>query len=446
MIDGTYLLVILAAAFLFIIIMITKFKIHPFIVLLVTAFGTGIVSGIPADEVISIIGAGFGKTLGSIGIIIIFGTIIGVFLQRSGAALRIAQFTLGLVGKNRVPLSVSIFGYVVSIPIFCDSGFVILSPLNKTLAKQAKISMAVMAVVLASALYATHCLVPPHPGPTAAVSFLSESLGSSAQTGLLGQMVLLGLLVAIPGVIAGYFWAVLYAKRYYVEPIMNADSNEVEILDKDLPSIWKSFLPILLPVFLIGLRSFSLLPASISFIGLPVVALFFGVISALFLVPKWSEEIFNGWIGDGIKDAGVILAITAAGGAFGSILRETNISTYLGATLSTWELGLFLPFLIAAAIKTAQGSSTVAIITTAPLVAEALPALGLATGYGPVLALLAMGAGSMVVSHANDSFFWVVTKFSNLSVNVAYKVFTTATLLIGLVIMATIYLLSLVLL
>lgn len=157
MIDETYLLVILAVAFLFIIIMTTKFKVHPFIVLLITAFGTGIASGIPADEVISTIGSGFGKTLGSIGIIIIFGTIIGVFLQRSGAALRIAQFTLGLVGKNRVPQSVSIFGYIVSIPIFCDSGFVILNPLNKTLAKQAKISMAVMAVVLASALYATHC-------------------------------------------------------------------------------------------------------------------------------------------------------------------------------------------------------------------------------------------------------------------------------------------------
>lgn len=446
MIDETYLLVILTAAFLFIIITTTKFKVHPFIVLLITAFGTGIASGMPADEVISIIGSGFGKTLGSIGIIIIFGTTIGVFLQRSGAALKIAQFTLGLVGENRVPLSVSIFGYVVSIPIFCDSGFVILSPLNKTLAKQAKISMAVMAVILASALYATHCLVPPHPGPTAAVSFLSESLGSSAQTGLLGQMVLLGLLVAIPGVISGYLWAVLFAKRYYVEPNLNEDSKEVKLLDKDLPSIWKSFLPILLPVLLIGLRSFSLLPSSISFIGLPVVALFFGVVSAFFLVPKWNKEIFNGWIGDGIKDAGVILAITAAGGAFGSILRETNISTYLGTTLSTWELGLFLPFLLAAAIKTAQGSSTVAIITTAPLVAEALPELGLATGYGPVLALLAMGAGSMVVSHANDSFFWVVTKFSNLSVNVAYKVFTTATLIIGLVIMAAIYLLSLVLL
>jgi len=201
-----------------------------------------------------------------------------------------------------------------------------------------------------------------------------------------------------------------------------------------------------MPVILIGLKSFALLPEAVSFVGTPVGALIIGVFVALLLVPRWNAEVLDDWLGEGVKAAGVILAITAAGGAFGSILRATPIGDYLGATLAEWNLGLLLPFLMAAAIKTAQGSSTVAIITTAPLIAGMLPALGMATPWGAVFALLAMGSGSMVISHANDSFFWVVTKFSELEVSIAYKVFTSATLLIGIVTMATIYLLSLFLL
>lgn len=444
MVQGSFLLLILVVAFLFIIIMTTKLKVHPFFVLLLAAFGTGVSAGMPALEVVEIITDGFGKMLGSIGIIIICGTTIGVLLERSGAGFQIANFTLRLVGENRVPTAVSIFGYTVSIPIFCDSGYVILSPLNKALAARAKMSMAVMAVVLSSALYATHCLVPPHPGPTAAVATVSEVIDSSLRISLFGRMIVIGLMCAIPGVIAGYFWGTRFAKRYFVPANPEVAYETLMANYERLPSIWLSFLPILLPVILIGLKSFSLLPEPVTFIGAPVSALLIGVFVALLLVPKWNAEVLNDWLGDGVKAAGVILAITAAGGSFGSILRATQIGDYLGQTLAEWNLGLFLPFLIAAAIKTAQGSSTVSIITTAPLIASLLPSLGLLTGWGPTFALLAMGSGSMVVSHANDSFFWVVTKFSNLDVSTAYKVFTTATLLIGMVSMSFIYLLSLI--
>lgn len=440
---GPSLLVILIFAFVFIILMTAKFKVHPFYVLLIAAFGTGISAGMPALTVLQTITEGFGKTLGAIGIIIICGTTIGVILERSGAALQIANFTLRRIGENRIPASVSIFGYTVSIPIFCDSGFVILSPLNKTLAGKAKISMAVMAVVLASALYATHCLVPPHPGPTAAVAAVSDVLHPSLQTNLLGRMVIIGLICAIPGVFAGYFWATRYAKRYWIEARPDVTFESLVAKYEKLPSVWVSFLPILLPVILIGLKSFELLPSGISFIGSPVAALIIGVFVALLLVPKLNAEVLNDWLGDGVKAAGVILAITAAGGSFGSVLRATEIGAYLGQVLSSWDIGLLLPFLMAAAIKTAQGSSTVAIITTAPLIAGMLPSLGLHTGWGPTFVLLAMGAGSIVVSHANDSFFWVVTKFSDLDVKTAFKVFTTATLVIGVVTMGFIYLLSL---
>jgi GntP family gluconate:H+ symporter len=444
MLQGPILLVILIASFLFIILLTTKFKFHPFYVLLLAAFGTGIAAGMPALDVIKNIVDGFGKIMGSIGIIIICGTTIGVLLERSGAALSMASFFLKLVGKKRIPLSTSIFGYTVSIPIFCDSGFVLLSPLNKALAEASKMSMAVMAVVLSSALYATHCLVPPHPGPTAAVASVSEFIDTSLKANLMGRVVILGLICAIPGVIVGYLWATRFAKRYFIEAKPEISYEILMAKYKKLPNVFLSFVPILLPVFLIGLGSFSLLPQGLSFVGTPTAALMIGVFAALLLVPKWNAEVFNNWLDDGVKAAGVILAITAAGGSFGTILRATHIGDYLSQTLSSWNLGLLLPFLMTAAIKTAQGSSTVSIITTAPLVASMLPSMRLDTGWGPTFVLLAMGAGSIMVSHANDSYFWVVTKFSDLDVSTAYKVFTSATFLIGMVTMGFIYLLYLI--
>jgi gluconate:H+ symporter, GntP family len=440
MVQGPALLLILLVVFIFIIISTVKFKVHAFYVLIAAAFGTGIAAGIPTTEVIKKMIEGFGNTMGQIGIIIIAGTTIGVLLERSGAAFQLANFTLRTVGENRVPLSVSIFGFTVSIPIFCDSGFVVLSPLNKALAAKAGISMSVMAVVLASALYTTHCLVPPHPGPTAAVAAFDILLNYD----LMGRVVLIGLLAAIPGVITGYWWATRFAKKFFVEAKPEIPFERLIQSGKKLPGIIRSILPILLPVLLIGLKSFSLLPSVVEFLGVPTVAMLIGVVTALFLVPRWNAEILSEWLGDGVKAAGIILAITAAGGSFGTILRETGVGDYLGQLLSHWNLGLFIPFLIAAAIKTAQGSSTVAIITTAPLINSLLPSLGLNSEWGAVFAILAMGAGSMVVSHANDSFFWVVTKFSDLDTAISFKVYTTATLLIGVVSMIFIALLYLI--
>ncbi len=260
----------------------------------------------------------------------------------------------------------------------------------------------------------------------------------------MGRVVILGLFCAIPGVIVGYLWATRFAKKYFIEAKPEISYDILMAKYRKLPNVLLSFVPILLPVFLIGLGSFSLLPQGLSFIGTPTAALMIGVFAALLLVPKWNAEVFNDWLNDGVKAAGVILAITAAGGSFGTILRATHIGDYLSQTLSTWNLGLLLPFIMTAAIKTAQGSSTVSIITTAPLIASMLPSLGLDTGWGPTFALLVMGAGSIMVSHANDSYFWVVTKFSDLDVSTAYKVFTSATLLIGIVTMGFIYLLSLI--
>ncbi len=444
---GPYLLSILLISILLIIILTARFRIHAFIVLMVISIGVGLATGLSGEETLKTLKDGFGNTLGHIGIIILLGTVIGTFLEKTGAALSMARFILDRVGEKNTTLAITLTGYIVSIPIFCDSGYVILSPLNKALAEQGKKSMAVMSVALASSLYCTHCLIPPHPGATAAAGIIGADIG---------RIMVTGLFLAIPGIIAGYLWATRFAVRYDVPPKTHVSMADLLSSYGSLPNPLLSFAPILIPVILIALRSFALLPSHpfgdaqllsvLNFIGDPVCALFAGLVLALLLVPRWSKDIGGKWIGEGVVSAGEILAITAAGGAFGAILRTTPIGDFLSQSLSGLGIGFLMPFVIAAALKTAQGSSTVAVLTTASLVAPMMEGLGLASGWGPVIAVLSMGAGSMVVSHANDSFFWVVTKFSDLDESVTFKVYSTATLIIGMTTIAVVSLFALIML
>jgi gluconate:H+ symporter, GntP family len=444
MTEGPVLLIILLSSVLFIVVMTSRYHIHPFLVLLLAAIGVGVFTRLPLQEIGSALKDGFGNTLGGIGIVIFAGTIIGVILERTGASLSMANLILRLVGKERSPLAISIAGYIVGIPIFCDSGFVVLSPLNNSLARLSKISMTVMAFALAGPLYIIHCLIPPHPGPTAAAGVLG---------GDLALIIFWGIIAGIPAVIIGLYWALKFASRYYIEPPEGASFEEIASEFKVLPSPVMSFAPIALPIILIGFGSFARLDTRpfgtgefsevLSFLGEPGIALLFGVFVSLFLVKKWDSGVMSDWVGDGIRSAGPIIAITGAGGAFGYMLRVTPIGNYLGELLMSWEAGLLLPFMLAAALKTAQGSSTVSVITTSSLMVPILPQLGFDTTMGVVYVILSMGAGSMVISHANDSYFWVVSKFSNLDVGTAYKTYSTGTLILGIVTMVVIYLLSL---
>jgi gluconate:H+ symporter, GntP family len=445
MTEGPVLLLILIISVLFIVIMTSRLRVHPFLVLLLAAIGVGISTRLPLQEILLAIRGGFGNTLGGIGIVIIAGTIIGVILERTGASLSMASLILRLVGKERSPLAISIAGYIVGIPIFCDSGFVVLSPLNNALSRLSKISMTVMAFALAGPLYIIHCLIPPHPGPTAAAGVLG---------GDLGLIIFWGIIAGIPAVFVGLYWALKFASRYYVEPPSGESFQEIVSRYKTLPSPVLSFAPIVIPIVLIGLGSFAGLDnrpfgnggfsEGIIFAGDPGIALLLGVFMSLALVKKWDPEVLGEWTGDAIKAAGPILAITGAGGAFGFMLRVSPIGSYLGETLLGWEVGLLLPFILAAALKTAQGSSTVSVITTSSLMVPILPQIGLDSTMGVVFVILSMGAGSMVISHANDSYFWVVSKFSNMDVGTAYKTYSTGTLILGSVTMLVIYLLSLI--
>jgi len=388
----------------------------------------------PLEEIVASINGGFGETIGTIGIVIIAGVIIGTFLEHSGGAFSLADRILKIVGKKQVPLTMAIIGYIVSIPVFADSGFVILSPLNRALSKEAKLSLACTAVALALGLLVTHCLVPPTPGPIAAAGILGADLG---------LVILLGLIVSAFTLAVGWLYAITFAAKVYIDP--NPELSEADIAAKleQAPSAMKAFTPILVPIVLIVLKSISDFPTKpmgeghfrewIGFIGEPVIALLIGVVLAFGLPKKLDRNMLSttGWIGQALLNAAIIIMITGAGGAFGKVLRNSDIATTLGDSLSQMNLGILLPFIISAAIKSAQGSSTVALITTASLMAPLMSSLGFESGMAKALVVLSIGAGSMVVSHANDSFFWVVTQMTGMDVKTGYKVHTLGTLVVG---------------
>ena len=450
------LLLIFLAVILFIVIATTKFGLHPFLTLFSASFITAFSFRLPMVEVVQVINDGFGDILGYIGLVIVFGTIIGVILEKSGAAVTMANTIIKLLGKRFPTLTMSVIGYIVSIPVFCDSGFVILNSLKKSLSQRMQISSVAMSIALATGLYATHTFVPPTPGPIAAAANLE--LGDQ-----LGLVIIVGLFVSIPTILAGVFWANRFQDFHLDDQeiesghLQTVDQKSMELTDQDLPSPLSAFIPIVIPILMICMGSIANFPSrpfgtdiifiSVLFLGKPLIALIFGLALSTRLIKlgKRTKQLSN-FVSQGITAAAPILLITGAGGAFGAVLKATPMGDYLGQTLSGMGVGIFMPFMVAAALKSAQGSSTVALVTTSAMVANLLPELGLDSSMGRVLTVMAIGAGAMTVSHANDSYFWVVSQFSNMNVSLAYRAHTMATLLQGLTGITIVFLLSLLLL
>lgn len=423
-----YLLVCIAL----IVVFTSRVRVHPFIVLLLAALLYGFLAGMPSDEIIASVNEGFGKTLGSIGLIIILGVIIGAFLENTGGAYAIARKVLNILGKKNIVPAMGIMGYIVSIPVFADSGFLLLSPLKKSLCKTAGITLAGAAIALSLGLTISHTMVPPTPGPIAAAGILNANLG---------QVLLVGIPVSLIALIVSIFFALYYVSRTYIDPATVTGGNEPSPDLSQAPGAVKSLLPVLVPIVLILAKSLLQLVDTtiagvtpiINFFGEPFVALLVGVFLAFLLPAKLELRMFStdGWIGKALASAASVLLITGAGGAFGKMLQNSGIASHLGEIISHWHLGIWLPFLLAAAIKTAQGSSTVALITTASILAPLMPELGFTSELDKALVVIAIGAGSAVVSHANDSFFWVVTQMSGMDVRTGYRTHSLGTLLMG---------------
>jgi len=436
------IIAVILAGLVLIVVFTSVLKYNTFL----TIFGVSLFIALltlPLQDVVPTLLLGFGNTMKSIGLIIIFGIILGLILDKTHATKSIAYAILNLTGKKNAGLAIHSTGFITGIPIFCDSGFIVLHGINKSLVESTGKPMVFMASVLAAGLYSVHCLIPPHPGATAAAGIMSANIG---------QLIFLGLPVAAVASMAGFLWIRFITRNdHYEVPVDHVD-NKTDDEPVVLPSAFRSFLPIVVPVLLLSGRSVVLLFAPqnqggilkiIYFLGEPVIALIIGIILAVSLYRKVNSKELNELFDLAIERAGAILAITAAGGIFGSVIKATGIGEVAGVYLASTGLGLFVPFLIASFLKTAQGSSTVAIMTTASIVSPMLLSLNLDGNNGIVLATLAMGAGSMFISHSNDSYFWVITKFSDMEIKSTLKVWTTTTAVMGIFAFGAVWVVSL---
>ncbi|TFH75260.1 GntP family permease [Gammaproteobacteria bacterium LSUCC0112] len=446
------LVLILLLIVLFIVVATAHFKLNPFLTLLCAAFIAAFAYGLPLRDIESTIRGGFGNIMGNIGLVIVLGNLIGVLLERSGAAITMARSIISLLGERFPLLTMSLVGYMVAIPVFCDSGFVILNSLKRSLARSLKTAPVAMTVALSTGLFATHTLVPPTPGPIAAAGNLGIS-------GNLGLVMVAGLMFALLAAFSGLMWARRCGTLHSDELAeTHAVTDMPDALTSfDLPPPLLAFTPILLPILLICLGSVANFPTellgrgvlyeALNFLGKPMIALLVGLGFALLLLPIGNRLHRLGECTEsGLKIAAPILLVTGAGGAFGAVVAATPLGDYLGSSLSALGLGVWVPFLVAAALKSAQGSSTVAMVAGSALIAPLLVQLGLDSDIGRVLCVMAIGAGAMTVSHVNDSYFWVVSQFSRMDVATAVRAHTVATLMMGLVTISAVWLSSLILL
>ncbi len=460
--SGIPFLIIFVLAIIVMILMISKFKVHPFLSILLVSMVLGVIGGIPlvntttadgvtVDGIATVIGNGFSSTFTSIGIVIIFGAMIGAFLEATGAALTLADLVIRLVGPKHPELAIELMGWVVSIPVFCDSGFVVLNPIRKALVKRTGASSVAMTVCLSAGLYASHVFIPPTPGPIAAANTLG--IGNS-----LLLVMGLGALVSVPALAGSYFYAKYIGKKVKAKDEADAEGitktyEELVASYGKLPCAGMSVAPIIVPIVLMALSNVSsifgwtgVLSAACTFLGTPIVALAVGVVLGIILLVQshMGEKLYD-LTNDTLKTVGPILFVTAAGSVLGKVISSTSLVTFITDNATVLEpIGIFFPFLLAAILKSAQGSSTVAITTTAGIMAPLMGALGMDTNVMAALCVMAIGAGAMTVSHANDSYFWVVTNFGGMTPEQGYKTQTAVTLVEGLCSIAAIFILSLI--
>ncbi|MDX2195202.1 MAG: hypothetical protein NW207_02195 [Cytophagales bacterium] len=414
MLHITIQVAIIVVAIVLIIVLISKYKINAFYALMAASFFAAIIF-MPADKVVPEIKDGLAHAFKSVGLIVIFGTAIGLILDKSGATLSIANFIVHKIGKQNTLLAILLTSFLVGLPIFCDSAFIVLIGLTKSLSQNSGTPLGASVILLATVLLTVHCLVPPHPGATAAAGILGVDVGN---------FIIAGTLLSIPLIGICYFLSKKLNNSVYIHTMDNiAPANE------NLPPVFYSFLPILMPLTLITCRSFYELSTGqkipfITLAGEPAFALCIGMLCAL---PLAKKNIINSILTDSIEKAGPILAVVSAGGAFGGIIKATGVGALAGEYISHLGLGIWIPFIMASFLKVAQGSSTVAIITASSIIQPMLGGMGMSSGAGSIFCVLSLGLGSMAVSHANDAFFWVICNFSGMNSEQALKYYTPIT-------------------
>lgn len=429
--ESTRMMLGLAIGIIVMIILVMKTKIHTFIALLLAALITGLIGGMPVVDmtdaagvtttgVITAIKDGFGNTLKSTGIIIGLGVMMGGILEVSGAAEQLAFTFIRVIGKRKEEWALAITGWVVSIPVFADSAIVIFAPLVKAMSSVTGISVVGLALSLACGLQMTHCLVPPTPGPLTAAGLLGVDVG---------QMILVGIVISIPMMLVIVPYCKWVGRKIYQVPAANGDGydrkefkkeyiksmDEVEKLigEKKLPSFGASIAPIIVPIILIFVKTFwdllgsgeGVLNSIIGLVGEPIVALAVGTVIAIYgLVRKEDNKKVINIMDTAVKDTGIIMLITGAGGSLGNVIKVSGIGNVLGEAVVGLPIpAILIPFIIAALMRIALGSATVAITTAASLTAPLMASIAVS----PILLAASCCVGAISFSYFNDSGFWV---------------------------------------
>lgn len=413
-----------------VIALILRSRLDAFPSLLIGAVATGLIAGMPPGELVASLTGGFGATLSSIGIVIGLGVAIGKVLEVSGGAYAIANSFVKVFGKGKEDIAMASTGAVVSIPIFCDTGYIMVNPIARTLAVISKRSVVTLLAALAGGLVISHSLVPPTPGPLAAAGLLGVDLGQFFIAGFSFILLLIPVVILYARFIGPRLEP--YREDFLDEGPGNPSGDEFSLENPPKVSVGVALLPIVIPLVLIlgntvggALLPEGTLVSILSFLGAPAIALLIGLVVALYLLPPkgTSRKTTVKWLGEAAAAGGMIIFVTGAGGAFGTILRDSGVGSALAEGVSALPIPLFLvPFVIASIVRVAQGSGTVAIITSSTLAVPLVEA-----GLNPLLAAMAACSGSLLFSYFNDSFFWVVTKFAGLSGTAAIKMWSGMT-------------------
>ena len=405
-----------------------RFKIKPFLTLLIASFLSGIFLKIDILETLYLIYKGFFSIVLIIGPIIIIGTVLGKFLNETGTSKKMVNSFISYFGIDNIPLSLNLIGLIISIPVFCDAAFILMSSIVKDLSRITKKNIILLSVCLATGLYSAHVFIPPTPGPIAASAIINADIG---------LLFLIGIVVGIIVSISGYVWMkFLFKKEFKINP------GEIKSHDFTSDRSIVSFLPVIVPILLISTSTIIKYPKLdinklpflkiFEIIGKPEIALLIGFIMTLIFLKKDEIQSTPQWIIKSLKNSFGILLITGAGGALGYIIRESGIIDNLNLNIATGLASIFSVFILATIIKTIQGSSTVAIVTTCAITAPILQSIGMTSELEKVILIISIGSGAMTISHVNDSYFWVVTKYSNIEMNYVLKYFSSATLIQGL--------------
>ncbi len=419
----------LALSILFIIITTSKFNWHPIFSLFFACFLCGILMGLPLFEIIDSIKNGFGNTLKSIGLIIVFSIIMGEFLKESGSIKMFGNLILSKFKNNSI-LSLNFLGLFLGIVVFCDSGFLILNSISKSIVSSSNISLASLNLSLSGGLYTSHTLIPPTPGPLAAISNLNANQ-------YIGYAIIIGSIVSIPSSLISFFYAKKFSKNIQI------DLNKIKKINNK--KLILPFLVILTPTLLIGSSTFlniielnensNSIFQILKILGNPLIAISIGTIIC-FLLPSKSQNNKKKWIQNSLKISGPILILTSLGGAFGEVLKNSDLSNIINQSAINLSLSpiyiLFLSFIVCALLKTSQGSSTSSLIIGSSILFPILQSMNISDPWMIALIVASLGSGAMTVSHANDSYFWIVTQSTSLNISEGYKKFTLMTLLQGI--------------